>query len=118
MKRIVKKGFALILVVILAMSLCACSQDPNCGKYTCKSVRVGDITVDAKEAYPNGTSIDLKSAGACTVVLNGVAYEGSWKSENSQVTISLEEEPSTGTVSGNTLSIDLLGVGMIMELQR
>ena len=118
MKKIVKKGLALCLMIVMAMSLCACSADPNCGKYVCKNVKVGDITVTAGEAYPNGASIELKTAGACTVILDGVKYDGSWKSENNQVTINLEEEPSTGTVAGNTLTIDLLGVGMTMEFVK
>ena len=118
MKKFVKKGLALVLVVVLAMSLCACSQDPNCGKYVCKSVKVGDITVSAAEAYPNGASIDLKVAGACTVVLDGAEYNGSWKNENNNVTITLEGEESKGTISGNTLNIDIYDVGMMMTFEK
>lgn len=118
MKKLFKKSLCLILVVVMAMALCACSADPNCGKYTCQNVRVGDISVSASEVYPSGASIELKTAGACTVVLDGAVYEGSWKSDNSQVTIVLEEEASTGTVSGNTLTIDLLGLGMIMTYTK
>ncbi|MBO4510612.1 MAG: hypothetical protein J5718_04625 [Lachnospiraceae bacterium] len=118
MNRVVKKGLALLLVVVLAMSLCACSKDPNCGKYVCKSAKVGDITVAANEVYPNGASIDLQTAGACKVVLDGAEYSGSWKSENSNVTITLEGEESKGTVSGNTLTIDIYDVGMTMTFER
>ena len=118
MKKVVKKGLALLLVVVLAMSLCACSKDPNCGKYVCKSAKVGDISVNASEVYPNGASIDLQTAGACKVVLDGAEYSGSWKSENSTVTITLEGEESKGTVSGNTLTIDIYDVGMTMVFER
>ncbi|MCR5206754.1 MAG: hypothetical protein K6E47_17125 [Lachnospiraceae bacterium] len=118
MKRMFKKAVALIMVAVLAMSLCACSADPNCGKYICKSVKVGDITTSASETYPNGASIELKTAGACTVILDGAEYKGSWKSDNNNVTITLEGEESKGTVSGNTLTIDIYDVGMEMTFEK
>jgi len=118
MKRSIKRALCMVMVFVLAMSLCACSADPNCGKYVCKDVKVGDISVSAQEAYPNGSSIELKTAGACTIILDGAVYEGSWKSENSNVTITLEGEESTGSISGNTMTIDIYNVGMTMTFER
>lgn len=118
MKKYVKKVICLVLALALAMSLCACSADPNCGKYTCKTVKVDDLTVNANEAFINGASIELKTAGACTVILDGAIYDGSWKSKDNQVTVTLEGTDSVGTISGNTLTIDLYAVGMTMDFAK
>ena len=118
MKKHIKKVLCIVLALVLTMSLCACSEDPNCGSYVCKTVTVGDITVNVNEAFVNGASLELKQAGACEVLLDGTKYEGSWKSEGSSVTVTLEEEPSVGTISGNTISIDLLDLGMILVFEK
>ena len=118
MKKYIKKVVCLVMVLALTLSLCACSADPNCGKYTCKTVKVDDLTVDANEAFINGASIELKTAGACTVVLDGATYDGSWKSKDNQVTVTLEGTDSVGTISGNTLTIDLYTVGMTMDFVK
>ena len=118
MKKALRKMICLIMVLVFAMSLSACSADPNCGKYICKTVTVGDITVDAGEAYVNGASIELKKAGACDVVLDGTTYLASWKNNNGSITISLQETDSVGTIAGNKLTIDLFGVGMTMTFEK
>ena len=118
MRKYIKKALCIVMALVLTMSLCACSTDPNCGSYVCKTVTVGDITVNVNEAFVNGASLELKQAGACDVVLDGKKYEGSWKSEGSQVTITLEEEPSVGTISGNTISIDIFDIGMTLIFEK
>ena len=118
MKNYIKKALCIVMALILTMSLCACSADPNCGSYVCKTVTVGDITVNVNEAFINGASLELKQAGLCEVILDGSKYEGSWKSDNNKITINLEEEPSTGTISGNTLNIDLLDLGMTLSFEK
>jgi ABC-type phosphate transport system substrate-binding protein len=122
MSRIIKRVVCVIMVLVMAMSLCACSKDPNCGLYVCKDVTVGDLTVPAQEGatppFVNGASIELKTAGACTVNLDGAQYEGSWKSNDNGVTITLEGTESTGTISGNILSIDLYSVGMQLSFEK
>ena len=97
------------MALVLTMSLCACSTDPNCGSYVCKTVTVGDITVNVNEAFVNGASLELKQAGACDVVLDGKKYEGSWKSEGSQVTIHLKRNlPSAPSAAIPSVSIFLI----------
>ncbi|MBR4344446.1 MAG: hypothetical protein IKP88_17395 [Lachnospiraceae bacterium] len=118
MKKMIRKMACLMLALILVMSLTACSADPNCGKYICKTVSVGEITVDASNAYVNGASLELKKAGACDVVLDGTTYLGSWKSTDSTLTISLQETDSVGTIAGNKITIDLFGVGMTMTFEK
>lgn len=122
MRRIIKRAVCLIMVLVMAMSLCACSKDPNCGLYICKNVTVGELTVPASDGatppFVNGASIELKTAGACTVNLDGAQYEGSWKSNDNGVVITLEGTESTGTISGNTLNIDLYSVGMDLSFER
>ena len=118
MRKHIKKALCIVMALVLTMSLCACGADPNCGSYTCKTVSVGDITVNVNDAFVNGASMELKQAGACEVLLDGSKYEGSWKSEGSSITITLEEEPSVGTVNGNTISIDILNVGMTLTFEK
>ena len=118
MNKLIKRVLCVILVLVLSLSLCACSADPNCGLYTCKTVTVGDLSVNADKAYVNGASIELKTAGACTVNLDGAQYDGSWKSGDNSVTITLEGTDSVGTINGNTISIDLYGVGMTMDFVK
>ena len=118
MKNHIKRALCLVMVLMLTMSLCACSTDPNCGKYVCKTVKVDNLTVNVNEAFTNGASIELKAAGACSVVLDGATYDGSWKSKDNQVTVTLEGTESTGIIAGNTLTIDLYGVGMTMDFTK
>ena len=51
MNKFVKKALCIVMALVLTMSLCACSSDPNCGSYVCKTVTVGDITVNVNEAF-------------------------------------------------------------------
>ena len=119
MKKHIKKVFCIVLALVLTMSLSACSADPNCGNYVCKTVQVDDMTGPVSNVFAGGASIELKQAGACDFILDGVKYEGSWKSDGSKVTLKIEEEQIDGTVSGNTLSIEKpFDVGMTMNFEK
>lgn len=108
------------MVLVLVLSLTACAADPNCGTYVLKTLTVDDIKAEAGTGEDKiiDAKIELKKAGACDVVLDGATYAGSWKSDNNSITISLQETDSVGTISGNTLSIDLFGIGMMMEYEK
>jgi len=119
MKKNLRKVFCLVMVLVFAISLSACSADPNCGKYVCKTVQVDDMTVAVGNVFSNGASIELKQAGACDFVLDGVKYEGSWNSDGNKITLKIEEEQIEGSVSGNTLSIEKpFDVGMTMVFEK
>ena len=108
------------MVLVMVLSLTACAADPNCGSYVLKSLTVDNIKSEAVSGEKKiiDAKIELKKAGACDVILDGAVYAGSWKSENNSITISLQETDSVGTISGNTLSIDLFGIGMMMEYEK
>ena len=98
MNKHLRKIVCVVMVLVLAFSLSACSADPNCGNYVCKTIQVsgestGDITVDVNQVFKNGgASIELKEAGACDLILDGVKYEGSWKSDGSKINIKIEDD--------------------------
>ena len=125
MKKHLRRIVCVVMVLVLTVSLSACSADPNCGKYVCKTIQVsgestGDITVDVNQVFTNGgASIELKEAGACDLILDGVKYEGSWKSDGSKINIKIEDDDIEGVVSGNTLTIDkLFDVTMTMNFEK
>ena len=113
-----KKILYVVLMFVFAMSLCACKADPNCGTYICKNVEVENISVDGKEAFINGAEIQLLKAGECKVILDGVEYKASWTRKDNDVTIDLQETPSTGKLEGNKLIIDLFGFGMNLTFEK
>ena len=118
MKGMIKRFLCLAIAMILVLSLSACSADPCCGKYVLKTAKVDDITVDADDAFVNGASIELKSTGACEVVLDGATYKASWKRADSKLTITLQETESEGILSGNTYTVDLFSVGMTLTFEK
>ncbi len=114
MRKISRNILCVILILVMALTLCACKADPNCGVYVADSVEIGDYTFDISAAYEEGASFDLQEAAACTVTLDGKAYEGTWSSEGNKVSIVIEEEESEGTIADGVLSIDLYKKGMTM----
>ena len=125
MNKHLRKIVCVVMVLVLAFSLSACSADPNCGNYVCKTIQVsgestGDITVDVNQVFKNGgASIELKEAGACDLILDGVKYEASWKSDGSKINIKIEDDDIEGVISGNTLTIDkLFDVTMTMNFEK
>ena len=118
MKKITRKILCAAMIVCMMLSLCACKADPFCGYYEASSVEIGDMSFPIEEAYENGASLELKNASLCTLKLNGIAYEGEWKSEGSKVIVTIEEETSNGTVENGVLSIDLYGTGMTMVCNK
>ncbi|MCQ2497078.1 MAG: hypothetical protein MJ131_10870 [Lachnospiraceae bacterium] len=117
-KKHIKRFLCVVVVFCTIFALCACKSDPFCGNYNVESVEIGGQSFKTEDAYANGASIELKDVNLCTLKLDGNTYEGTWSSDGSSITVTLEAEASKGTIEGNTLKIDLYGTGMTMVCVR
>lgn len=118
MKKHIKGFLCIALVFCMIFALCACKSDPFCGRYVAESMEIGGQSFKVEDAYESGATIELKDVNLCTLTLDGNVYEGTWSSEGSAITITLEAEASAGTIDGDTLKVDLYGTGMTMVCVR
>ena len=85
---------------------------------------VDGINVPASQAFDSGADIVLKTAGACDVTIDGHKYGASWKSDSNKITIFLQQTEWAGTLSGNTLNIEVTEINdsekikMVMEFEE
>ena len=85
-----KKTAAWILVLTLALLLCACSsakEDPNLGVYTGQSGAMGSLSVPVDAAFPGGFSLELKSDGRAALTVNGDEYNVKWSAEGDRLKV-------------------------------
>ena len=124
MKKLLKRLVSVVTILVLALSFTACSADPNCGNYKCKNVTVDGISVPASQAFDSGADIVLKTAGACDVTIDGPKSRASWKRDSNKITIFLQQTEWAGTLSGNTLNIEVTEINdsekikMVMEFEK
>ena len=116
-----KKVFALMLALTLALCLCACGgggeeTDPNAGLYTCTGIEMMGFTFTPEEVLEEGdASIELKSGGKCTFTLEGASETCDWTLDGDAITVEVEGETFTGTLTDGVIVLDMMGMNMTFE---
>ena len=103
MKRIV----ALMLVVILALSLCACGgePDPREGRYIAQTIENSGFTFDVEDEW-----VEIKG-GKMTIRLQGEEYPGKYRFEDEKkIYLIVGSEEFRGMIDGEYLYVDLGGL--------
>ena len=116
--KIMKKQTILMLAVVLVFLLSACGakeeNNPNLGKYLGDQINILEWT-DMSEIYPGENYIELKSGGKGDFCLEGDSMSMEWTEEEGKITITMEGEKCTGTLTDGVLAIeDFFGVKMPM----
>ena len=116
-----KKAAAWILVLIMALSLCACSskEDPNLGVYIGQSGSMGNLSVPVDAAFPGGFSLELKSGDRAVLTVNGDEYNVKWSAEGDRLKVEAADTVMSGTIGSGTIVLkDVLGSGVDLTLQK
>lgn len=118
-----KKRLCLLLAVMLVLCLTACggaaSDDPILGKYEGYSYEMLGFAYEMSEIYPDGDNyIELKDGGKCRMVLSGDGIDGTWDLNGSDIVVTVEGQPSNGTLEDGVLYLDFLNAGMNMVFAK
>ncbi len=117
-----KKNAAWILVLTLALLLCACSsakEDPNLGVYTGQSGAMGSLSVPVDAAFPGGFSLELKSDGRAALTVNGDEYNVKWSAEGDRLKVEAADTVMSGTIGSGTIVLEnVLGSGVDLTLKK
>ncbi len=109
MKKIIVALFCLL--ALLAFSACG-ADDPNAGIYEGVSVAAEGVTLDITDVFEKGASIELKKGGKGSITLEGKEFPLKWSLEETDLTVTVEDEVSHGTLENNTIVLDLMGTGL------
>ena len=107
-----KKAIMLLLAVILCASmLAACgsgsSDDANVGVWIAYAIDAYGNETDIFDLYDDGATIDLKSNGSCTLVIDGESASAKWKLSGTVLTVTSGGESYSGSIKSGVLSFDL-----------
>ncbi len=106
-----KRLACLILVLAMLLALAACGEpDPNAGVYVAKSCEYSGMSLEVESIFEGGLSIELKNAGRGVMTMNGENYNVRWSLEGENITISDSSGELTGTLVGDTMTLDISGV--------
>ena len=101
-----KRLACLILVLAMLLALAACGEpDPNAGVYVAKSCEL-----EVESIFEGGLSIELKAGGRGVMTMGGDDYNVRWGLEGENITISDSSGELTGTLVGDTMTLDISGV--------
>lgn len=103
MKRIV----ALFVVLVLALSLCACGgePDPREGHYTALSIENSGFTFDVEDEW-----IEI-NGGKMTIRLQGEEFSGKYRFEDERkIYLTIGGEEFRGMIDGEYFYLDLGGL--------
>ena len=105
---------ALLLGLLLGLSACqrgpqeadADSDDPNVGKYWCKTIQMEELTLHESDEW-----MELRPDGTLSFFLTGEPDEAVWKCSGTQFTMTISgERVGMGTLSEGVLTVDLMGM--------
>ncbi len=107
-----KRVFSLIMTALLLLSVFGCTggdaadlNDPNLGKYEAISIRSGDFTMDAAEAFEEGFWIELQPNGKCKLFADGASASGKWTLDGTAFTVEGGGLDCTGTLENGVIDL-------------
>ena len=117
-----KKTAAWILILIMVLSLCACSsgkKDPNVGVYSGVSGSMGSLSVPVDAAFPGGFSLELKDGGRAVLTVNGDEYNVKWSADGDSLEVEAADTVMSGTIGNGTIVLEnVLGSGVDLTLEK
>ncbi len=118
-----KKLLTVLLTAVLLLSLAACGSDgtptdPNAGMYYCTTVKAVGVLMTVDEVYDNGAYLELKDGGKGTINLDGMSTDITWTLEDSALSVDMEGQKSSGTLSDGTIVLNLLDMDMFLTFVK
>jgi hypothetical protein len=111
-----KKIIALLLAVVMLLSLAACGgePDPNAGKYLGVRGEMNGVILTMEELYPGESYLELKDGGKGKLVLEGDAFNITWKLDGENFTMDIEGDACDGTLKDGVVIFDFMNMGMLL----
>ena len=111
-----KRIFALFLAVVMLLSLTACGgePDPNAGKYLGVRGEMNGVILTMEELYPGESYLELKDGGKGKLVLEGDAFNITWKLDGENFTMDIEGDACDGTLKDGVVVFDFMNMGMLL----
>lgn len=111
-----KRIFALFLAVVMLLSLTACGgePDPNAGKYLGVRGEMNGVILTMEELYPGESYLELKDGGKGKLVLEGDAFNITWKLDGENFTMDIEGDACDGTLKDGVVIFDFMNMGMLL----
>ena len=72
-------AFFLLAALVLMLTACGSSPDPNQGVYEARKASMQGVSVDVRDVYENGFSVELKSGGKAVLHIDGEDYSLKWE---------------------------------------
>ena len=113
---VMKRIFALFLAVVMLLSLAACGgePDPNAGKYLGVRGEMNGVILTMEELYPGESYLELKDGGKGKLVLEGDAFNITWKLDGENFTMDIEGDACDGTLKDGVVIFDFMNMGMLL----
>ena len=86
------------------------TPDPNAGVYVAKSCEFSGMELEVESIFEGGLSIELKAGGRGVMTMGGDDYNVRWNLEGENITISDSSGELTGTLVGDTMTLDISDV--------
>ena len=120
-----KKNIALILVLVLVVSMfTACggsvdTSDPNQGVWKATTGEMLGVSMDVTEFFGEGFTIELKSKGKCTLVVDGKKANGTWTLESGAFTVKGGGIDCKGRLENGSLVLeDVMDMGLDLYFEK
>jgi len=111
-----KRILILLLAMVLVFSLAACGASKYAGEYTCTKVSMElegeEISASPAELFDGDVTLEIVDDTKATLTLGGDPVDAEYTVNGSEITLTIEGTESKGTISENTIELDLMGTGM------
>ena len=120
-----KKTISLLLAVLLLVSLGACGgakidpNDPNQGLWTATTGEMFGVTINVKDFFGEGFTIELQSKGKCVLTVDGSTAKGTWTLNNGAFTVEGGGIDCAGRLENGKLTLDdVMGMGIALVFEK
>jgi hypothetical protein len=109
-----KKILSCLLAALLLLMCLGCSggkdDDPNLGLYKAETAEYSGITLDVKNYFAEGFTIELKSGGKCKLMADGHTASGKWTLDGTAFHVNGGGIDCDGTLENGVIHLDYDGV--------
>ena len=95
----------LIAALILVLAGCGSSADPNQGVYEARKASMQGISIDVRDVFENGFSVELKSGGKAILHLDGEDYNLQWELDGSKFHLIAADTEFYGTLKDGVMRL-------------